>query len=236
MNANFRFSGFPVDTLRFFQDLEANNRKEWFETNKVRYEESVLLPAKSFVMDLGTRLQEIQPDLAFDATKVNGSGSIFRIHRDTRFSKDKRPYKTNLGMLFWLQTGQRKKECPHFYVGIYPKGYLLHCGFRKVPANFLRAFRQAVSEPELANELKHIMNKLEKAGLELAQPTRARVPRGWPSDHPSADLLRMDELWAKTNMSPASHLKEKGFVTRCVRKYRQIAPLLQWISKVESGA
>ena len=79
------FDGFPMDALRFLQELSENNDKTWFDANKMRYTDGVIANAPSFVAALGERLQaEISPDITYD-TRTNGAGSMMRIYRDTRF-------------------------------------------------------------------------------------------------------------------------------------------------------
>ena len=95
------FTGFPQDGLQFLAELEENNERPWFEANKARFEEGLLQPAVAFVEIIGKRLQEeISAGIQYDP-RTNGSGSLMRIYRDTRFSKDKTPYKTHLDGLFW---------------------------------------------------------------------------------------------------------------------------------------
>ena len=104
MTKKLIFNGFTKETFRFFRDLENNNTKEWFQENRTLYEKNVMEPAQEYVMEMGERLKSISPKIvAIPKTDK----SIFRIYRDVRFSKDKTPYKTHLGIFFW--EGPRKK-------------------------------------------------------------------------------------------------------------------------------
>ncbi|HSA96315.1 MAG TPA: DUF2461 family protein, partial [Acidobacteriota bacterium] len=98
MSGDATFSGFRKGTLRFFSELRKNNNRAWFEAHRASYEENVMAPAKLFVTGLGVRLKTIVPGI-IAVPAVNKS--IFRINRDTRFSLDPSPYKTNLGLYFW---------------------------------------------------------------------------------------------------------------------------------------
>ena len=89
---------FGPELFRFLRELEANNRKEWFQANRGRYEEQVREPMLAFISDFGPRLRKITPYLTADPRPVGGS--MFRIHRDTRFSRDKTPYKTHAAAQF----------------------------------------------------------------------------------------------------------------------------------------
>jgi uncharacterized protein (TIGR02453 family) len=102
MAGNTGFNGFPKECIEFFRDLEKNNDKRWFEQHKEQYEKQVQTPSRYFVVDLGRKLQKIAPNVVADP-RVNRS--LFKIHRDTRFSPDKTPFKTNLGL--WLWEGER---------------------------------------------------------------------------------------------------------------------------------
>src|SRR5512139_3318195 len=98
MAGDTTFSGFHKETVRFFTELCRNNNRAWFEAHRARYEEHVMAPAKLFVTALGARLKTVVPGI-IAVPAVNKS--IFRINRDTRFSLDPAPYKTNLGLYFW---------------------------------------------------------------------------------------------------------------------------------------
>ena len=98
------FNGFPKEGLKFLANLKKNNTKLWFEQHREDYNEFVLGPARDFVVAMGDKLKKISPKIIADP-RIDKS--IFRIYRDTRFSKDKSPYKTNIGIYFW--EGKSKK-------------------------------------------------------------------------------------------------------------------------------
>ncbi len=107
-----QFMGFPKQTLKFFADLEKNNDREWFKAHKSAYEDFVLVPTRNYVEAMGARLQREAPGIC--AIPMVDK-SIFRLHRDTRFSPDKRPFKTHLGIFLW-EGEEDKLECPGFYL------------------------------------------------------------------------------------------------------------------------
>ena len=92
------FSGFPKGTVSFLRDLAANNNREWFTAHRPEYETAVLEPARAFVRVMGERLRRLSPQIK---AEPRIDGSLFRLYRDIRFSPDKSPYKTNLGIFFW---------------------------------------------------------------------------------------------------------------------------------------
>ena len=121
MAKNTAFTGFSKDTIKFFDGLRKNNNKDWFEQHRDMYENSVLEPSKAFVVAMGARLRAIAPRI-IAVPKVNKS--LFRINRDTRFSLNKSPYKTNLGIYFWEGVRPRM-ECSGFYFHLEPPKMIL---------------------------------------------------------------------------------------------------------------
>lgn len=114
MGVKAGFPGFPKQCQRFFAELAAHNNRDWFNTHKQDYLDYVQAPAVEFVIALGERLKALSKGgLTYD-TRANGAGSMMRIYRDIRFSKDKSPYKTNLGIVFG-QAGKKKMEGAGFY-------------------------------------------------------------------------------------------------------------------------
>ncbi|MGA7097163.1 MAG: TIGR02453 family protein, partial [Acidimicrobiia bacterium] len=109
---------FQPALFRFLRDLAANNNREWFEANRERYAETVQEPALAFIADFAPRLEKISPCFRADA-KVQG-GSLFRIYRDTRFSADKTPYKTNTGVHF-RHDRFKDAHAPGYYLHLQPR-------------------------------------------------------------------------------------------------------------------
>ena len=114
------FTGFPPETFAFLAGLEKNNSKEWFEAHRGDYEAYHVGPAKLFVAAIGPRLKAISKTVNAEP-RVNGS--IFRINRDVRFSKDKRPYKTTLDLWFW-EGDKRGWDSPGFFLRLMPKAMI----------------------------------------------------------------------------------------------------------------
>ena len=104
------FSGFPEEAARFLTQLSENNNRDWFNARKQVYANTIVTPAIAFVEAMGERLKYLSPHIQYD-TRTNGQGSLMRIYRDIRFSKDKSPYKTWIGIRFWEGAG-KKSELP----------------------------------------------------------------------------------------------------------------------------
>ena len=118
------FEGFPKDSIKFFKELSKNNDREWFAEHKSWYEEVVLDPALALVTDMAAPLKKISPH--FVAIPKRSGGSLMRIYRDTRFSKDKTPYKTNLGVQFRHEVG-KDVHAPGFYFSYRQRRHLYRC-------------------------------------------------------------------------------------------------------------
>ena len=120
-----KFAGFPPQTLKFLKELERNNNREWFQANKSRYEDVVLEPALDFITTMGPKLHAISDH--FVAIPKRMGGSLMRVYRDTRFGKDKTPYKTNIGIQFRHELG-RDVHAPGYYLHIDNTGCFLAAG------------------------------------------------------------------------------------------------------------
>ena len=176
--------------LRFLEDLSDNNNRQWFQANKGRYEREVLEPCLAFIREFGPRLRRISR--FFVASDERVGGSLMRVYRDTRFGKDKTPYKTNVGIQFRHELG-RDVHAPGFYVHIEPKEYFLALGMWRPDRDSLHQIRQAILErPEpWTRALRAKM--LRQRQFVLVGDSLKRPPRDCPADHPLIeDLKRTD--------------------------------------------
>ncbi|HUP53536.1 MAG TPA: DUF2461 domain-containing protein [Longimicrobiales bacterium] len=176
---------FSPDTLRFIRDLKKNNERAWFVANKDRYEETVKDPALRFIADFAPKLAKLSPH--FMATPR----SLFRIHRDTRFSKDKSPYKTHVGIHF-RHDGAKDAHAPGYYLHIEPKSVFAGVGIWHPEAGALRLIRERIVE-EPAAWKRATTAKTFTGTFELAGDRLKRPPKGFDLDHPFVeDLKRKD--------------------------------------------
>lgn len=232
MNEEPEFSGFPQEGLRFLKELRENNDRGWFEAHKEAYREHVLAPAQDLVFALGERLRGISPGIVYD-TAASGSGSILRIYRDLRFSEDKTPYNTYVRLVFW--EGRRKKmENPSFFVRLGPDGVSVYAGVHVFQKAVLAAYRDAVMDGRLGPELEAAIAAVKDAGAYTVGGEHYKSsPRGYPADHPRADLLRYNGLWAHTtDPADASVIVTPELVEVCLEHCRNMAPLHRWLVKV----
>jgi len=182
---------FTPELFRFLRDLERNNRRDWFEANKNRYLEHARDPMLRFIADFGPRLGKISPRLVADPRPVGGS--MFRIYRDTRFSKDKRPYKTACTARFPHEAG-KNVHVPGFYLHLGADGVYGGAGIWRPDAPTLAAVRAAiVNDPKGWTRAQS--SKGFRAGLEVGGESLKRPPRGIDPEHPLIeDLKRKDHV------------------------------------------
>jgi uncharacterized protein (TIGR02453 family) len=187
---------FDARTFQFLRDLAKNNNREWFKRNQDRYETFVRAPALSFIEAMAPKLRTIS--IHFDAVAKRSGGSLMRIHRDTRFGRDKSPYKTNVGIQFRHERG-RDVHAPGFYVHIEPGGCFLGAGIWRPDPAALRALRtEIVDHPRdwrRATRAKRFMDQFALAGESLKRP-----PQGFPTDHPYLDDLKRKDFIAVANL------------------------------------
>ena len=225
------YAGFPREAARFLKDLTQNNSKAWFDTRRGDYQAGMAEPAKDFVIAMGTRLARIDPGIRAEP-KVNGS--IFRINRDTRFSKDKSPYKDHLALIFWRGEG-RNRECPGYYFRLSAESLGLAAGLYQMTDSKLARYRSAVLDAAEGSELTKLLAKLQKGGNQIGGEKFKRVPRGLPADHANAELLKHKGLYAWVDTAPLPDLTGDAFADFCFDHFRRMAPLEAWLYRNLEG-
>lgn len=187
---------FTPELFAFLRDLAANNDREWFAANKARYVAEVQEPALAFVEDVGMRLpEEISPHFVADARTTGGS--VFRIYRDTRFSKDKTPYKTHTGIQF-RHARTRDVHAPGFYLHLEPGSVFMACGTWHPDRDTLHAIRTAiVGKPK---RWEAIVDGLAPQ-FHLGGESLKRPPAGFDRDHPLIEELKRKDFIAISNLS-----------------------------------
>ncbi|MBA4378336.1 MAG: TIGR02453 family protein [Gemmatimonas sp.] len=173
----------------------------------------------------GRAAASLAPQIQFDP-RTDGSGSIFRIHRDVRFSKDKSPYKTHLGIFFW--EGQRKWG-PGFYFHLEPPRLQLYVGKYVFDKEELATWRAAVADPTRGAALARLTAKIEKKGYELGGQRYKRVPAGFAADHPRAELLKHDSVWVRRDGPVPAELRSRDLLDFCQAHFKAMSPLHGWL-------
>src|SRR5689334_3481507 len=180
--AGSRFPGFSGEAITFLRGLERNNRREWFQPRKHIYEEQVRTPLEALVNAINSELAEFAPRYVTPVKRA-----VFRIYRDTRFSKDKRPYKTHVAATFYLQN-LAKAAGPCFYFHFTSKELLIFAGVYLPERNELMAIRNLLAERYEAFRQILRGRALRSAMGELKGEQLSRVPKGFDKDHPAEDL------------------------------------------------
>jgi len=220
------FRGFSKNTVDFFYKLKRNNNREWFDGNKEDFETQVMEPSRAFVMAMGKRLKSASPNI-IAVPRVNKS--LFKIHRDIRFSPDKSPYKTHLGIFFW-EGNRPRMECSGFYFHLEPPKLILGVGIYAFPRLLLDHYRRSVVHPEHGKELSAILKKiLQIEGNELGGKHYKRVPVGYDPSHPNAQLLLHNGLYVGQETGLPDELYSSRLLDYCWGKYRPLAPLHRWL-------
>ncbi|MGQ0848692.1 MAG: DUF2461 domain-containing protein [Actinomycetota bacterium] len=186
---------FTPATFRFLSDLAAHNERDWFQANKARYLTNVQEPALQFIADLAPKLAKVSEHFVADPRPQGGS--LFRIYRDTRFSNDKTPYKTHLGMRFGHEAGLGVHTAG-FYLHIEPANSYAGAGLWRPEAALARRVRQAITDDPVGwRKAAHgnaLLARYSPDGNSLTRP-----PQGFDPDHELIeDLKRKDFVVATT--------------------------------------
>ncbi len=218
------FDGFGDETFAFLRDLKANNAKEWFQQkdNQSRYRAHLVAPAKAFVVAIGEELSDLG-----DLNAVpSGNGSLGRINRDIRFSKDKAPYNTHLSFDFWLGEGT-KKESAGFRVWVGLDGLSVGAGSRGL--SDLDAFRAAIDEPGRGDALAAALTDAESQGFVRGGDAYKRVPKPYPADHPHAELLKLKSFHVVERTAFPKSVSLPSFVPHVAGRMRACLPVARWL-------
>ncbi len=217
---------FTRDTFHFLDELKAHNNKEWFEANRERYEKSARQPMLRFISDLGPRLGKLAPKVQADPRPVGGS--MLRIFRDVRFSKDKTPYKTNLAAHFGHEDGT-DEATPAFYLHIAPGDCVAGAGIWHPAPAALAKIRDAIVAH--SGDWKKVTSRNDfGSACGMMGESLARAPKGYDPNHPFVeDLKRKDfgmrlELTEKQVCSPE-------FLDTYVAACRSMLPFVKFLAK-----
>lgn len=222
------FAGFGKDFFGFLRELAANNDRAWFEDNKQRYRDKVVAPISSFIEAMAPKLRKVSPHFVADP-RPNG-GSMFRIHRDTRFSKDKSPYKTNTGVQFRHAAG-KDAHAPGFYVHLEPKRIFYGGGIWMPPPTLLGAVRQRiVDQPAAWAKARNAPSIREAFGdLDKGDPL-ARPPRGFDAAHPHIDDIRKRSFFVTVDATE-NDAGKPGFVHDVDAAFSAAKPVMRFLTQ-----
>jgi uncharacterized protein (TIGR02453 family) len=205
-----RFSGFPADATTFFEELAANNRRDWWLANKDRFDATVRDPMRALLDDLEPRW---------------GDTVAFRMNRDTRFSKDKSPYKVTHAAM-----GETDGGSSH-YVQLSAEGLFAGAGMYVLARDQLDRFRAAVDDDRSGPALADALDRVRRSGLDVSGgPRQLRTaPRGWPRDHPRVELLRWGGCVAGRELGSPAWLQTRRAATEVSKVWERAEPLVAWL-------
>jgi len=210
------------NTFTFLQDLQNNNTREWFAEEKERYE-AALADVRQFVADLITELSKFDPHITID---IQANKCLFRIYRDTRFSKDKTPYKNWFGA--GISKDGRKLDGPEYYIHISPGSSFIACGYWRPDKKHLDAIRQEIDYNE--DKFNTIIAELkDKSGLSLETEDKLkRPPVGYDAEHSAIEFLKLKSFVAHKNL-PNNVLTDKKALDNIIAVYKTMLPLKQYL-------
>jgi uncharacterized protein (TIGR02453 family) len=214
------------DFFKFLRELEAHNERDWFQANKERYERSVRDPFLRFVTDLQPRLKKISPHFVADPRPVGGS--MMRIYRDTRFSKDKTPYKTAVAAQFWHQKG-KEGATPAFYLRLKPGDSAAGGGLWHPEPGALDKIRNAIADDEKGwrkiKEGREFRSACGMAGESLKRP-----PRGFDPDEPFIEDIKRKDFGAIARLDDKK-VASAAFMDELIAAFEITAPLVQFLTR-----
>ena len=218
------FTGFPIELLHFLHELEANNNRDWFATHKARYEQLWLAPSLSFITAMQPALARLSP--AFLAVPKRVGGSLMRVYRDTRFSHDKRPYKTNVGIQFRHHAG-KDVHAPGIYFHLDTEQPFLGVGIWRPDRDALDAIRQAMVQRPSAWKKSWSGSAFER-DFERTGESLKRIPRGYDADSPLADDLKRKDHIAVSQLTLDECVSSDliGILTARMKLARELPPWL----------
>ena len=219
-----RYKGFEPRTMRFLEQLRDNNDREWFAANKQRYEEDVLDVALRFILSMQEPLGVIAP--RFTAVPTRVGGSLMRVYRDTRFSKNKLPYKTNIGIQFRHEKA-KDVHSPGYYVHIEPDQVFVGVGMWRPDSDSLRRIRERIAarpaEWRRAVDAAAFRRQFALAGESLTRP-----PRGFDKDHECIEDIKRKSFIAVRDLEVADCLKPQ-FQRTVETSFRNAEELMRFL-------
>ncbi len=219
---------FTTETLDFLQDLEIHNERDWFNDNKQRYLNDVVAPMIAFIIDVEAPLHKKVSKHFVADPKTNG-GSMFRIYRDTRFAKDKTPYKTNTGAQFRHAAG-KDVHAPGLYLHVEPGNGFMGSGIWGPSTKDLTRLRTAMVDDPKAFNRAHNAKWVEAGGWAANTDMLKRAPKGWPADHPMIEDLRRKHFTFGREITEAE-LLSPDLVDLYVSRIAETKPLLRWLCR-----
>jgi|SRR3954470_6550082 uncharacterized protein (TIGR02453 family) len=219
------FAGFPESGLSFFRGLSKNNDRDWFEAHRKTWDDEVFPAMLEWCGALIERVRDVMPGLVFAPRQ---GGSVYRLYRDIRFSRDKRPYKTHVAALLW--DGVEKHDSPGVYLHVSPEEVIFGGGIYLFEEARLDRFRKVLHDPDAAERLDQALAAAKKGGLKLEIADKLqRSPRGFDPGGARAEQSKWKGLTVVKRVKPAGWLHSAAALDRSEAVARAYAPLHRWM-------
>ena len=221
------FKGFSKELTDFLKELSLNNSKSWFLDHKREYEAVFKKQAFDFCIAMGEELKKLSPRI-MAIPQINKS--LFKIHRDVRFSPDKRPFKTHMGIFFW-EGDKKRMECSGFYFHLEPDFMLLGAGIHIFPKDLIQAYRKSVVHKKYGPSLTRAIDKIKSAGdYSIDGEHYKRIPSGFDKDHVNADYLKYNGLTAGMEHTPLPDvIYTPDIIDFASKAFSHFKPLHDWL-------
>ena len=229
MNNTDVFQGFPKEGVQFLIDLRSNNNRPWFQEHKQQFKDYLQTPAQQFGLEMSKKLSSISPS---EKSSPRVNSSIFRIYRDIRFSKDKTPYKSHIGI--WMWEGDRPKmENSGYYFHLDPPNLMLGVGIHQFSKTLLKAYRDSVVNPVYGPDLVDAIHAVTQKGkYSIGGKHYKRIPRGYDAKNEFADLLLYNGLWVGDENVIPPELYSSQLLDYCLEIYSDLVPIHSWLLKM----
>ncbi len=217
---------FTRDLFQFLQELKRNNNRDWFQRNKDRYETSVRDPILRFIVDIGPRIKKLSSHFVADANPVGGS--MTRIYRDLRFSKDKSPYKTAIGVHF-LHARGKEGATPAFYLHLEPDNCSAGAGIWRPEPRALKSIRDAIAENPKKWE-RAISGREFRSSCTMVGESLRRPPRGYDPNHPLIEDIKRRDFTVSSSI-PSGEVWSSDFMEVLLEAFRASVPFVKFLTE-----
>ena len=225
MRAESEAMAIPDELFTFLAELKDNNDREWFQANKARYEEQVKAPLLAFIAGFDERLARLSAHYVADPRPVGGS--LFRIYRDVRFSKDKSPYKTAAGIHFRHERG-KDAHAPGYYLNLEPSECFAACGLWMPASAQAQQIRAAIDGDQAG--WRAARDAAQAGGLAIRGSSLKRPPRGYAADHPLIDDLKRKDFYVSAELDPES-VTADDFSARLEALWAHATPFMRFVTE-----
>jgi uncharacterized protein (TIGR02453 family) len=222
--AGMAFTGIPKSGLAFLAGLREQNDKEWFEAHRAAWDDELLPAMVEACTALHERLRGPMPKLVL---QPRVGGNLFRLNRDVRFSKDKKPYETHAALLLW--EGAEKFSAPGFFVRVGPTEVVFGGGLETFEEAHLDRYRKLLMNEKSGERLAEALKEAKKAGLTPDGEKLPKAPRGFPEGHPRAELAKHKGMAVSVSKKPGEWLHAVEFLDRAEEAALGYAPLHAWL-------